>query len=70
MAQLHKMIWAALAVVAGAAAFQQLTAEQDRQRIRRYIRISTGHNWRIVIGASEHRLEEYAGAQYRIGRNG
>jgi hypothetical protein len=29
----HKVIWTALAAVAGAAAFQQLTAEQDRQRM-------------------------------------
>ena len=35
MAHLRKVIWAALAIVAGAAAFQQteLTAEQDRQRL-------------------------------------
>ena len=35
MAHLRKVIWAVLAIVAGAAAFQQtqLTAEQDRQRL-------------------------------------
>jgi hypothetical protein len=41
MAQLHKMIWAALAVVAGAAAFQQLTAEQDRQRMMDLLHIQS-----------------------------
>ena len=41
MAQLHKMICAALAVVAGAAAFQQLTAEQDRQRMMDLLHIQS-----------------------------
>ncbi len=41
MAQLHKVIWSALAVVAAAAAFQQLTAEQDRQRMMDLLHIQS-----------------------------
>src|ERR1700722_672469 len=41
MAQLHKVIGAALAVVAGAAAFQQLTAGADRQRMMDLLHIQS-----------------------------